>query len=89
MFQHVETFDEENLRDFVDVYLKEIASSKDPAFNGDKKNNCLTMLKTPTSALLKELTRGAAAGERHGPLLGRQRDHGHNLGVGGEWLMST
>ena len=40
------------------------------------------MLKTPT-ALLKALTRGAAAGERHGPLLGRQRDHGHNLGVGG------
>ena len=37
MFQHVETFDEDNLRDFVDVYLKEIASSKDPAFNGDKE----------------------------------------------------
>ena len=36
-FQHVETFDEDNLRDFVDVYLKEIASSKDPAFNGNKK----------------------------------------------------
>ena len=47
------------------------------------------MIKTPTSALLKALTRGAAAGERHGPLLGRQRDHSHNLGVGGEWLVST
>ena len=40
-FQHVETFDEDNLRDFVDVYLKEIASSKDPAFNGNKKINVL------------------------------------------------
>ena len=36
-FQHVETFDEDNLRDFVDVYLKEIASSKDPAFNGNNR----------------------------------------------------
>ena len=34
-FQHVQTFDEDNLRDFFDVYLKEIASSKDPAFNGN------------------------------------------------------
>ena len=47
------------------------------------------MLKTPTSALLKELSRGATAGERHGPLLGRQWDHSHNLGLGGEWLAST
>ena len=43
-FQHVETFDEDNLRDFVDVYLKEIASSKDPAFNGNiKTNSCFKM----------------------------------------------
>ena len=33
--QHVETYDEENMRDFVDVYLKEIGSSKDPSFNGN------------------------------------------------------
>ena len=48
-----------------------------------KTNSCFKMIKTPTSALLKALTRGAAAGERHGPLLGRQRDHSHNLGLGG------
>ena len=53
-FQHVETFDEDNLRDFVDVYLKEIASSKDPAFNGNKKSR-FKMIETPTAALLKEL----------------------------------
>ena len=35
LIQHVETYDEENMRDFVDVYLKEIASSKDPSFNGE------------------------------------------------------
>ena len=34
VIQHVETYDEENMRDFVDVYLREIASSKDPSFNG-------------------------------------------------------
>ena len=35
VIQHVETYDEENMRDFVDVYLKEIGSSKDPSFNGN------------------------------------------------------
>ena len=35
LIQHVETYDEENMRDFVDVYLREIASSKDPSFNGE------------------------------------------------------
>merc|ERR550517_116492 len=34
--QHVETYDEENMRDFVDVYLKEIVSSKDPSFNEEQ-----------------------------------------------------
>ena len=36
--QHIENFDEGNMRDFVDVYLKEMASSKDPAFNGKVEN---------------------------------------------------
>ena len=34
LIQHVETYEEENMRDFVDVYLREIQSSKDPSFNG-------------------------------------------------------
>ena len=33
--QHVETYDEENMRDFVDVYLKEMAGSKDKSFTGN------------------------------------------------------
>ena len=31
----METYDEENMRDFVDVYLREISTSKDPSFNGE------------------------------------------------------
>jgi len=34
--QHVETYDEENMRDFVDVYLREISTSKDPSFNEEQ-----------------------------------------------------
>ena len=33
--QHIETYDEENMRDFVDVYLKEMAGSKDKSFTGN------------------------------------------------------
>ena len=32
--QHMETYDEENMRDFVDVYLREMKSSSDVSFTG-------------------------------------------------------
>ena len=32
--QHVETFDEDNMRDFVDVYLREMRNSPDVSFTG-------------------------------------------------------
>ena len=48
--QHIENFDEGNMRDFVDVYLKEMASSKDPAFNGKVEN--ILPLQTPEEQLL-------------------------------------
>ena len=34
--QHKETFDEDNLRDFVDVYLKEMRSSPDVSFTEEE-----------------------------------------------------
>ena len=34
--QHKETFDEDNLRDFVDVYLKEMRSSPDASFTEEQ-----------------------------------------------------
>jgi hypothetical protein len=34
--EHKSTFDENHLRDFIDVYLKEMQSGQDPDFNGNK-----------------------------------------------------
>ena len=31
---HKETYDEDNLRDFTDAYIKQIKTSGDPAFTG-------------------------------------------------------
>ena len=33
--QHVETYDEDNMRDFVDVYLREMRCTADPSFTGE------------------------------------------------------
>ena len=32
--EHKSTYDENHMRDFIDVYLKEIQENKDPDFNG-------------------------------------------------------
>jgi len=39
--EHKETFDENNMRDFIDVYLKEIKEGNDPDFNGRPKLNLI------------------------------------------------
>ena len=33
--QHVETYDEDNMRDFVDVYLREMKTTTDVSFTGN------------------------------------------------------
>ena len=33
--EHKATYDENHMRDFIDVYLREIQASKDPDFNGN------------------------------------------------------
>ena len=48
--QHIENYDEGNMRDFVDVYLKEMARSKDPAFNGKAEH--IVHLPNPEEQLL-------------------------------------
>ena len=40
--EHKETYNEDTMRNVTDVYLKEIATNRDPNFNGNS-TNCLSI----------------------------------------------
>ena len=60
--QHVDTYDEDNMRDFVDVYLREMKTTADVSFTG-----YFLLLFQSTMRLI--INRRAAPGECHGLVL--------------------
>ena len=60
--QHVETYDEDNMRDFVDVYLREMKTTADVSFTG-------SFLLLFQSTLRLIMNRRATSGECHGLVL--------------------